>query len=168
MEHHRTRIGQCTRPHRPQWSTAPALFLGLAGLATFGILSLAPSHAASVPAWLDSAISERNARHPELPIEFVDIKDSFVWYRTAKVSETDHQRIRETLYEVARANGYKENETEELVTTGRPPSPGQAHTPKKCWNRSFTLDLDPGRQRLLTTLVCSDDGYWFAGFRVAG
>ena len=157
-----------TRTVPQQAHLATAWLLGLAALVTVGLLSFERAQAAAVPAWLDSAVAARNAAHPELPIEFVDIKDSFVWYKTPKVSETDHQLIRESIYEVARKNGYKETETEELVTTGRPPVASGAHTEKKCWNRSFTLDLEAGRQRLLTTLVCSDEGQWFAGFRVAG
>jgi hypothetical protein len=55
-------------------------------------------------------------------------------------------------------------EAEELVTTGRPPAstPGR----KKCWQRGFTLEIDTGRQRMLTTQVCADGDNWFAGFRI--
>jgi hypothetical protein len=133
-----------------------------------GLLSFTAGLAASIPAWLDDAISEHNEEHPDLTVEFVDIKNSFVWYMTPRVSATQHKRIRESVYEIAQENGYKRTEEEELVTTGKPPSPTDPYSAKKCWKRNFTLDLETGRQRLLTTLVCEDRSFWFAGFRIAG
>ena len=138
------------------------------GLVVVSLFSISPGMAASVPAWLDAAIAKHNQEHPELPIEFVDIKNSFVWYMTPKTDPAEHQRIREDVYGIAKENGYLQTEEEELVTTGKPPSPTNPYSAKKCWKRNFTLDLETGRQRLLTTLVCDDTSYWFAGFRIAG
>ena len=42
---------------------------------------------ASIPAWLDDAISEWNGESPELAIRFVDIKDEFVWYRVPGIQK---------------------------------------------------------------------------------
>ena len=54
---------------------------------------------------------------------------------------------------------------------------------KKCWTRSYVLDIEQlsnttaagargsgsgtgMRQRMLTSMVCEDQQYWFAGFRI--
>jgi hypothetical protein len=137
-----------------------------AGLAAIGLLGASLCSAASIPAWLDDAITEWNEENPAVQIQFVDIKDQFVWYMIPNTPETSAKRIRERVYAIAQAHGYKMTAEEELVTTGRPPSPTGPPEAKKCWNRSFTLDVDVGRQRLLTTLVCEDAEHRFAGFRI--
>lgn len=142
-------------------------FVFLSSLATVGVLAISPAVGASVPVWLDDAITEWNSENPAAPIRFVDIKNSFVWYRTAKSPEINHKRVRDGVYNIAEKNNYIRTEQEELITTAKPPSPTNPYSAKKCWKRSFTLDLEAGRQRLLTTLVCDDTGYWYAGFRVA-
>src|SRR6185436_18150662 len=48
-----------------------------------------PCVAESIPAWLDDGISNWNRQHPESRIEFVNIRDSFVWYQMPK-TEVDH------------------------------------------------------------------------------
>jgi len=125
----------------------------------FGLASVG---AASIPAWLDDAISEWNGENPGVPIKFVEIKDQYVWYTVPNTAETGQKQIRESVYGIVQRHGYQQTEAEELVTTGRPPNTRQT----KCWTRSFTLDLEVGRQRLLTTQVCVGDESWFAGFRV--
>jgi hypothetical protein len=137
--------------------------------------------AASIPAWLDDAISKWNAANPETQIRFVDIKDSFVWYDMPRTPEHGHQQIRERINNIVLGNGYEPTDDEELVTTGRPPVASGRSTDKKCWSRSFVLNISaqgdtkaagadsPGqRQRLLTSLVCEDSSTWWAAFRVAG
>jgi hypothetical protein len=147
------------------------------GLAGYGI-----GLGASIPAWLDDAISEWNEdrENEEVPIRFVDIKDSFVWYMLPQNDEFGHKEIRNRVHEIVLANGYLRTDEEELVTTGKPPSPIDPHIPKKCWRRSYVLDINAlsdtrstasgqragQRQRMLTSLVCEDEGYWFMGFRI--
>ncbi len=123
--------------------------------------------AASIPAWLDAAITTWNEENADLQIRFVDIKDSFVWYMIPKTEQTGHERIRQGTYSIAEKNGYEATDSEEIVTTARPPAPTGPHKERKCWSRSFTQDLDVGRQRLLTCLVCSGDTEWLVGFRTA-
>ena len=134
------------------------------GLLATGLLASSSGHAASIPVWLDDAITTWNEENAAIQIRFVDIKDSYVWYMIPQTTETGHRLIRERVYAIAAKHGYQMTEAEELVTTARPPSQGNKE--KKCWNRSFTLDLEVGRQRLLTTLVCDDETYWFMGFRI--
>jgi len=152
-----------------------------AGLA-IALLIGGTAQAASIPAWLDDAISEWNAENPELQIEFVDIKDSYVWYRVPTSADIGHQEIRSSIYEIILGHGYKLGDDEELVTTAKPPSPTAPYKAKKCWTRSFVLDIDAlsnttsagagqreragTRQRMLTSMVCQDPAYWFTGFRV--
>jgi hypothetical protein len=79
--------------------------------------------------------------------------------------------------------GYKLTDDEERVTTGKPPSPVSPYRTKKCWTRSFVLDIEELsnttaaggrgssgksglRQRMLTSLVCDDKPYWLTGFRI--
>ena len=139
-----------------------------------------PCVAASIPAWLDDGISNWNRQHPESRIEFVNIRDSFVWYQMPK-TELEHKMIRERVNQIVLANGYAPMDDEELVTTGKPPVTSGRVLAKKCWSRSFVLDLQAQanakttgetsatqRQRLLTSLVCEDDSVWWAAFRVAG
>ncbi|MCP3980539.1 MAG: hypothetical protein GY716_14650 [bacterium] len=120
----------------------------------------------SIPAWLDDAIGKHNAEQSEEgQILFVDIKNNFVWYTVPKTSESQQTEIRASVYGLAESNGYVQTQEEERVTLARPPTTGGKHTEKKCWNRSFLLDLDHGKQRMLTTLICAGDGEWLIGFR---
>jgi hypothetical protein len=146
-----------------------------AGLAAITLLS-----AASIPAWLDDAIAKWNKENPAIQIAFVDIKDNYVWYTIPQDPEIGHQDIRESIYSIVKEHGYKVTDSEERVTTGKPPSPTSPHKTKKCWTRSFVLDIKelsnttaPGssgatgiRQRMLTSLVCQDDEGWMTGFRI--
>lgn len=149
----------------------------------FGV-SLLATHlgmAASIPVWLDDAISEWNSENKSVQIQFVDIKDSFVWYMVPYTPEIGHEDIRSSVYEIVQKNGYKVTDQDELITTGKPPSPTAPYKAKKCWTRSFVLDIeelsnttapdDRGgrsglRQRMLTSMVCEDGPNWFAGFRI--
>src|SRR6185436_2100846 len=110
-------------------------------------------------------------------IEFVNIRDSFVWYQMPK-TELEHKMIRERVNQIVLANGYAPMDDEELVTTGKPPVTSGRVLAKKCWSRSFVLDLQAQanakttgetsatqRQRLLTSLVCEDDSVWWAACR---
>lgn len=140
-----------------------------------------PCLAASVPSWLDDAITKWNSAHAESQIQFVDIKDSFVWYDVAKTPEIGSQQIRERVNNIVLAHGYTPMDDEELVTTGKPPVKSGRVVAKKCWSRSFILDIKAQenaktvgemsatvRQRVLTSLVCDDSETWWAAFRVAG
>ena len=146
----------------------------LACLAAFGI-----TQAASIPAWLDDAIAKWNAANKPTQISFVDIKDEYVWYTVPNTPKTGNQDIRKSIYDIVQEHGYKPTDDEERITTARPPASKQ----KKCWTRSFTLDIqqlsnttaageggsggDTGmRQRMLTSLVCQDTSQWFAAFRI--
>jgi len=140
--------------------------LACAGLLVFCLLAGSVAQAASIPAWLDDAISVWNDENPATQIRFVEIKDSYVWYMIPKTEQTGNKAVRERTYAIAERHGYQKTEREELITTGRPPSPNKPYRDKKCWSRGFTLDLDVGRQRMLTTLVCDGDSDWFAGFRI--
>ncbi len=138
--------------------------------------------AASIPAWLDDAITEWNEQNEDIQIQFVDIKDSYVWYMIPDTPEIGHKDIRESIYQIVLEHGYKVTDEEERVTTAKPPSQDSPHKAKKCWTRSFVLDIEnmsnttaagrgggarPGlRQRMLTSLVCEDRPYWFTGFRI--
>jgi hypothetical protein len=138
------------------------------------------SHAASIPAWLDDAITGWNEENPATPFRFVDIKDSYVWYMIPATAEIGHKQIRESVYTLVQEHDYKLTSDEELVTTGKPPTPVEQYKPKKCWTRSFVLDIEelsntkpvddrgerPGmRQRMLTSMVCQDQQAWYVGFR---
>lgn len=145
------------------------------------VLAATPCLAASVPAWLDEGISNWNAGHPDSAIRFVDIKDSFVWYDIPKTAEVGQKEIRQRLNNIVMANGYEQMDDEELVTTGKPPVTAGRTTAKKCWSRSFVLNIQAQsgtkavgdddtagqRQRLLTSLICDDNAVWWAAFRVA-
>ena len=137
-----------------------------AGIVAIGLLSVGVASAASIPAWLDDGITKWNQENPETRIQFLDIKDSFVWYMVPKTEELDMLQVRQRIYAIAEANGYEKTVDEELVTTGKPPSPTAPYQAKKCWNRNFTLTVDVGRQRMLTTAICEDTGNWFTGFRI--
>ena len=136
--------------------------------------------AASIPVWLDDAITEWNEKSQDIQIDFLDIKDSYIWYMIPDTDGIGSKDIRDGVFNLAIANGYKITAEEELVTTGLPPSPTAAHREKKCWTRSFVLSIeelsnttavgasgDSGlRQRMLTSMVCQDTQYWYAGFRI--
>jgi hypothetical protein len=135
---------------------------------------VAPSFAASVPAWLDEAITGWNEKNPDRMIRFVGIQDSFVWYRMQASEEIGQKEIRDVSDQLAQANGYVYVDTEEKVTTGRPPSESPARGDKKCWRRSMVLDAGgtptgttPTKQRMLTRMVCEDGAHWMTGFRSA-
>jgi hypothetical protein len=130
------------------------------------LFAIIPVNAASIPAWLDDAITQWNEENPEVKIQFVEIKDSFVWYMIPNTDEIGSKELRESIYEISQKNGYTKMEAEELITLGRPPSPTGPGKQKKCWQRGFTLEIDTGRQRMLTTQVCADGDNWFAGFRI--
>ena len=156
-------------------------FIVVAGIVAC-LLSPGPADAASIPAWLDDAITVWNEENPAVQIEFVDIKDSYVWYMIPATEEVGHKMVRERVYNIVVGHGYKVTDEEEMVITGKPPSMTTPYKTKKCWTRSFVLDIealsnttsagrgghaDSGtRQRMLTSLVCDDNGYWFAGFRI--
>jgi hypothetical protein len=148
---------------------------------TVGLLAASHAMAASIPAWLDDAISDWNDENKSIQIEFVDIKDSFVWYMIPDTPELGHKEIRSSVYEIIQNNGYLATDQEELVTTGKPPSPTTPYKEKKCWTQSFVLDIEELsnttvagghsgraglRQRMLTSSVCEDGPIWFAGFRI--
>ena len=151
-----------------------------AGVIAISLFASGPCNAASIPAWLDDAITEWNKENPDVQIEFVDIKDSFVWYMIPDSPETGNKEIRTSIHEIVLNNGYEVTDQEELVTTGKPPSQTTPYKEKKCWQRSFVLTINElsnttatgggrsgVRQRLLTSLVCQDGRDWYAGFRIA-
>jgi hypothetical protein len=99
----------------------------------------------------------------------------------AKTPEIGQQQIRERVNHIVLANGYTPMDDEELVTMGKPPVESGRVVAKKCWSRSFILDIKAQenaktigdasatqRQRVLTSLVCDDTETWWAAFRVAG
>lgn len=151
-----------------------------AALALLGFVAGTPCRAEAIPAWLDDAISKWNGENPTLPITFVNFKDSYVWYEVPRTAEIGHQRLREAINRIALGKGYAPLNDEEFVTTGRPPAVNGPSTQKKCWNRSFVLnvqaqgntkavgDESPGqRQNMFSSLVCEDAEKWWAAFRVA-
>jgi len=155
----------------------------LAGLGAAGLATTTPCQAASIPAWLDDAISEYNEENKATQIEFLEIKDDYVWYMIPDTPEIGHKDIRERIYAMVLDRGYKLTDDEERVTTGKPPSPVSPYKTKKCWTRSFVLDIEElsnttaaggrggsgragMRQRMLTSLVCDDTPYWLTGFRI--
>jgi hypothetical protein len=138
-------------------------------IASFTLFAMAATLtvAASIPVWLDDAMTEFNEKNPNMQFRFVDIKDSYAWYVVQDTAEIGSKDIREGIYGLAKANGYKMTSEEELLTTARPPSQKSPATDKKCWKRSFTLDGGTGSAgRMLTTFVCQDDQQWFTGFRI--
>lgn len=139
-------------------------------LVTIALLASTPCSANTVPAWLDDGITQWNAENPASPIRFVDIKDSYVWYTMAATPELGSKEVRSRVYGIAIKHGYATTQDEEMVTTGRPPSPTGPAKSKKCWSRSFLRDVQKGSsttvERMLTTLVCEDGPNWSAGFRV--
>ena len=155
----------------------------LAGLVAAGFATTTPCSAASIPAWLDDAISEWNEENKATPIEFLEIKDDYVWYMMPKTAEIGHKDVREAIYGMVMDHGYQQTDDEERVTTGKPPSPVSPYKTTKCWTRSFVLDIEELsnttaaggrgghgqtglRQRMLSSLVCDDTPYWLTGFRI--
>jgi hypothetical protein len=150
------------------------LVIGLlctACLAGNGVLAAAPGNAAQIPAWLDDGISEWNKANAANQIQFVDIKDSFVWYAMAGTPNLSAKDVRGKIYGIAYKSNYANMQDEEIVTTGRPPVKSGPATAKKCWSRSFLRDIqqksDTTVQRMLTSMVCEDAPNWSIGFRVA-
>ena len=150
-------------------------------LVIVGLLGAGVGIANSIPAWLDDAISEWNSEkeNKDIPIQFVDIKDSFVWYTLPENDEFGQKEIRSRVHAIVDKNGYIVTDEEELVTTGKPPTPLNAHVPKKCWRRSYVLNINAlsdnkathgraaaQRQRMLTSLICEDTSAWYMGFRI--
>jgi hypothetical protein len=139
-------------------------------LLTLGLFATTPCSAGSIPAWLDDSITSWNEKNPQSRIEFVAIKDSYVWYTMAATPELGSKEIRARVYNIAYKNGYVNNQDEELVTTGKPPTASGPSKEKKCWTRSFLRDIQKGSpttvERMLTTLVCEDGPNWAAGFRI--
>ena len=152
-----------------------------AAVVTVGLFVTTQSFAASIPAWLDDAITGWNAKNPTQQFQFSGIKDSFVWYRIERSPEVGQKQIRDAAYRLLQEHGYMVTDEEELVTTGTPPVDSGRATPKKCWRRSFVLTLDGAgnnttaiagersgvQQRLLTSMICDDNPSWAAGFRVS-
>ncbi len=141
-----------------------------ASLAAVSLFAATPCSAGSIPAWLDDAISHWNQQNPASQIQFVDIKDSYVWYAMMGTPELGSKDIRGRVYGIAQKNGYANTQDEEMVTTGKPPSKNGPVKTRKCWTRSFLRDIQTGSsttvERMLTTLVCEDGANWSAGFRV--
>jgi hypothetical protein len=140
------------------------------GLIAVSVCSAAPVGAGSVPAWLDDAITDWNKANPASPIQFVDIKDSYVWYSIAGKPEFSSKDIRGRVYNIAYKHGYANSQDEEIVTTGKPPVASGPAQVRKCWTRSFLRETQKGNtgngERMLTTLVCEDGTNWAAGFRI--
>jgi hypothetical protein len=162
--------------NRSVWGVAAASCLVCLALAT-------PCDAASIPAWLDDAITEFNEKNDATQIEFLEIKDDFVWYTIPYTTDIGSKDIRERIYEMVAEHGYNVTDEEERVTTGKPPSPVSPYKTKKCWTRSFVLNIEQlsnttsaggrggrgrsgQRQRMLTSQVCDDKPYWLTGFRI--
>lgn len=142
-------------------------------------IAAVPVQAAAIPAWLDESISKWNEANADLPIRFVNIKDSFVWYDLPKSPEIGHKRVRDAVSRLVLENGYVPMDEEELVTTANPPVVSGPVTPKKCWKWSYVMNIQSQsntksvddehagqRQRMLTSLVCEDAANWWAAFRV--
>jgi len=148
-----------------------------------GLATATPCNAASIPAWLDDAITGWNEENTATPIEFLEIKDDFVWYTIPKTKEIGSKDVRGSIYEMVQEHGYQQTDDEERVTTGKPPSPVTPYKTKKCWTRSWVLNIEElsnttaaggrgghgrsgQRQRMLTSQVCDDTPYWVTGFRI--
>ncbi len=139
-------------------------------LLTINLFATPPCSAATIPAWLDDSITSWNTNNPQSRIEFVDIKDSYVWYTMVATPELGSKEIRARVYGIAYKNGYVNNQDDELVTTGKPPTASGPSREKKCWTRSFLRDIQKGSpttvEQMLTALVCEDGAKWSAGFRI--
>jgi len=141
-----------------------------AALLTIAVFSATPCSAGSIPAWLDDSITSWNTNNPTSTIQFVDFKDSYVWYTMATTPDLGSKEIRARVYGIAYKNGYANTQDEEIVTTGKPPRSSGPVKTLKCWTRSFLRDIQEGNnntgERMLTTLVCQDGANWSAGFRI--
>jgi len=139
-------------------------------LLTLSLFATTPCNAGSIPAWLDDSITSWNENNQQSRIEFVAIKDSYVWYTMSATPELGSKEIRARVYGIAYKNGYANTQDEEIVTTGKPPTASGPSKAKKCWSRSFLRDIQKGSpttvERMLTTLVCEDGANWSAGFRI--
>jgi hypothetical protein len=179
MEDRYGRPGLWNRRALSSWSAWVVVAAGCLACLTMAT----PCDAASIPAWLDDAISEFNENDEAVQIEFLEIKDDFVWYMMPYSPEIGNKDIRERIYTMVQDRGYNLTDDEERVTTGKPPSPVSPYKTKKCWTRSFVLDIEELsnttaaggrgghgrtglRQRMLTSLVCDDKPYWLTGFRI--
>ncbi len=171
---HRNRTTTARGVRRAAVILSTVLALGL------GVQAMSVAHAASIPAWLDSGITKWNSANPAAPLKFVDIKDSFVWYQMPKSTDHTLPQMREGVNKVVLANRYQPLDDEEIVTIARPPVVSGKASAKKCWSRSFVLNIqaqndtkavgeEPSgqRQRMLTSLMCDDANVWWAAFRVA-
>lgn len=149
-------------------------------LMCLGGLAVGTSRAATIPAWLDAGIAKWNGANPAAKLSFVNIKDSFVWYEMPKSAEHSLPQMRDRVNGVVLGQGYKPLDDEELVTTAKPPVASGRSSAKKCWSRSFVLNIQAQndtkavgdeasgqRQRMLTSMVCDDSATWWAAFRVA-
>lgn len=140
------------------------------GLLTIIFFATTAGSAGSIPAWLDDSITSWNTNNPNSTIQFVDIKDSYVWYTMAATPELGSKEIRARVYGIAYKNGYANTQDEEIVTTGKPPNPNGPVKTAKCWTRSFLRDIQQAEstngERMLTTMVCQDGANWSAGFRI--
>lgn len=148
-----------------------ARFLVVCSLALLvGGLAATPCSANQIPAWLDDAITQWNTENPASSIQFVAIKDSYVWYTMAGSPELPSKEIRTRVYNIAYKHGYANSQDEEIVTTGKPPVASGPVKTRKCWTRSFLRDVQKASpttvERMLTTLVCEDGPNWSAGFRI--
>ncbi len=139
-------------------------------LAAASLFSAAAGDPGAIPAWLDEAITQWNQANPASPIQFVSIKDSYVWYAITPAPQFGSKDIRERVYGIAYKNGYVNKQDEEMVTTARPPAQSGTSRTLKCWTRSFLRSAQKGSTgpsgTMLTTLVCEDGAGWSAGFRV--
>ena len=148
----------------------------------FGLAAMTATTAlaATIPAWLDAGITKWNGANPAAQLKFINIKDSYVWYEMPKSTEHSLPQMRDRVNTVVLGHGYKPLDDEEMVTTGKPPVASGRSNPKKCWSRSFVLDIQAEsdtkakgdeasgqRQRMLTSMVCDDSATWWAAFRVA-
>ena len=134
------------------------------------------ARAATIPAWLDAGVTKWNDANPAAQLKFINVKDSYVWYEMPKSADHTLPQMRDRVNKVVLGNGYQPLDDEEMVTTGKPPVVSGRAAAKKCWSRSFVLNIqaqaiggDPSgqRQRMLTSMVCDDSATWWAAFRVA-
>jgi hypothetical protein len=149
-------------------------------LLTCGAMCTTASYAATIPAWLDAGVTKWNDANPAAQLKFVNIKDSYVWYEMPKSPDHSLPQMRDRVNKVVLGQGYQPLDDEEMVTTGKPPVVSGRTSAKKCWSRSFVLNIQAQndtttvdgersgqRQRMLTSMVCDDSATWWAAFRVA-
>jgi hypothetical protein len=151
-----------------------------AALLTCGASLTTASYAATMPAWLDAGVTRWNDANPAAQLKFVNIKDSYVWYEMPKSADHTLPQMRDRVNKVVLGQGYQPLDDEEMVTTAKPPVAAGRAVAKKCWSRSFVLNIQAQndtttvdgersgqRQRMLTSMVCDDSATWWAAFRVA-